>query len=163
RDYQAALAIQPGREETRLAYCVLLRKLNRPQEAIENYEKALELNPDSVAVRSSLADMLARAGYLQEAMRYTAEAIELKPDPRLENNYGVMLIQTGHADEAAAQFSRAISTDPGFADAYDGLGFAREAQGRYSEAEALYRKAIELNPDFKIAQNHLSHLRGRIR
>lgn len=159
KKYAEVLAVEPRLEPARLEYALILRRLNRPDQAIEQYQKAIEQNPDSVAARGALSGMLFQAGYLNDAMQIIAQAIEIEPDPTLRNNYGVMLMKAGRPNEAAAQFSAAIASRPDFADAYDGLGNALEAQGRVGEAIAMYQKALSLRPDFATARDHLAHAR----
>ena len=112
---------------------------------------------------AALSEMLFTGGYLNDAMQLMAQAIDIQPDPRLRNNYGVMLMKAGRASDAAEQFSRAIAELPDFADAYDGLGFAREAQGRKAEAIGLYEKALSLKPDLASARDHLARARNQSR
>jgi Flp pilus assembly protein TadD len=96
-------------------------------------------------------------------MKLMAEAIEIDPNPKLSSNYGVMLIQAGQPAAAATQFSNAIAGDPKFAEAYDGLGYAYEAEGRLADAEPMYRKALSLKPEFPAARDHLARLQSRQR
>jgi len=157
--YQQVLAIEPRLEPARLEYALLLRRLNRPDQAIDQYQKAIEQNPDSVAARSALSEMLFQAGYLNDAMQIIAQAIDIEPGPTLRNNYGVMLLKARRPAEAAQQFSSAIAARPDFAEAYDGLGSALEAQGNVAAAIAMYQKALSLKPDFPAARDHLAHVR----
>ena len=148
----------------RLEYANLLsHTLNHPTQAEKQYGKTLELNPDSIAARAGLAGMKFREGNLPGALRPMAEAVDIDPsDTKLSNNYGVFLDERHrHPEEAAEQFSNAIADDPTFAAAHDGLGNALQSQGKTREAERMYRKAIELQPDFAAAREHLARLLGQ--
>ena len=162
RLYAQVLIAEPRLEAARLEYAMVLRRLNHPEQAIDQYQKAIEQNPDSVAARTALAEMLFGAGYLNDAMVMMAQAIEIEPDPRLRNNYGVMLMKAGRPSDAAGQFTAAINDQPDFADAYDGLGAALEAQGRRDDAVRMFQKALSLNPALPSAQNHLAHVRQQV-
>jgi protein O-GlcNAc transferase len=52
----------------------------------------------------------------------------------------------GRIDEAAALYRRALSLDPGMADAHNGLGRILAAQGRFNEAAESFRQAVACVP-----------------
>jgi tetratricopeptide (TPR) repeat protein len=56
---------------------------------------------------------------------------------------------------AAEAFHRAITLRPGFADAWNELGFALRHQGRYPESLDAYGEALRLRPDFPEALEYL--------
>ena len=56
---------------------------------------------------------------------------------------------------AEAGFRRAIALRPGFADAWNELGFALRNQGRYPESLAAYDEALKLRPNFPEALEYL--------
>jgi len=56
---------------------------------------------------------------------------------------------------AEASFRRAIALRPGFADAWNELGFALRNQGRYDESLAAYDEALRLRPNFPEALEYL--------
>jgi serine/threonine protein kinase/tetratricopeptide (TPR) repeat protein len=62
---------------------------------------------------------------------------------------------TGHYQEAAAEFNRAIETEPTNDDAYREQAEAYQRLGRYAQAEATYRRAIELRPHYWAGYNWL--------
>ena len=84
-------------------------------------------------------------------------------NPQLHNNYGVLLMQARRPGDAAEQFTAAIDADPDFFAAYDGLGYALEAEGKTGEAAEMYRKALALKPDFQAAQQHLRKVEAAVR
>jgi protein O-mannosyl-transferase len=57
--------------------------------------------------------------------------------------------------EAADHFQRAVDWRPDYADAWNGLGLARRAQGRGDEAQAAFRRALAANPGHVGAWNNL--------
>ena len=56
---------------------------------------------------------------------------------------------------AEAAFRRAIALRPGFADAWNELGFALRNQGRYPESLTAYDEALKLRPNFPEALEYL--------
>ena len=56
---------------------------------------------------------------------------------------------------AEASFRSAIALRPGFADAWNELGYALRNQGRYGESLAAYDEALRLRPNFPEALEYL--------
>jgi tetratricopeptide (TPR) repeat protein len=75
-----------------------------------------------------------------------------------DDTYMTPMIVWDNAQQAIADFGRAIELRPDFAEAYSSRGFLHAEQGEYDLAIADYNKAIELRPDF--AEVYLS--RGRV-
>ena len=61
----------------------------------------------------------------------------------------------GKLDEAIEAFQLVIGLGPGWADAYDGLGWVYLAQGELDEAEQAFREALSLDPDLTNARDGL--------
>jgi tetratricopeptide (TPR) repeat protein len=78
--------------------------------------------------------------------------IESAPD-RASSHYrqGMHLLGPGDFQGAAAQFTKAISIFPEYADAYIGRGKARQAAGQSEAALADFEKAIAINPTLELA------------
>jgi Flp pilus assembly protein TadD len=62
---------------------------------------------------------------------------------------------SGRPEEALPDFQKALDRDPRSADALRERGYALERLARAGEAEAAYRKAIELRPELWSAWNYL--------
>jgi tetratricopeptide (TPR) repeat protein len=71
--------------------------------------------------------------------------------------YAALLMQQNRAGEAIAQYNRVLAKRP-TAQVYTLLGILEDSSGRSTEAEASYRKALELDPDAAIAANNLAWL-----
>ena len=57
------------------------------------------------------------------------------------------LLQSGHFDEALAEYRKALETGPGQANSLVSVGNALFAKGRYDEAMDFYQRALQVNPD----------------
>lgn len=53
----------------------------------------------------------------------------------------------GNLDDALRGYARTLSLDPGMVDAYNNLGVALRAQGKYVAAVAAYQRALAIRPD----------------
>jgi tetratricopeptide (TPR) repeat protein len=69
---------------------------------------------------------------------------------------GALARTLGRPEEAIGFLRRALEQDPLTAVAYHNLGTALESMDRFAEAEAAYRKALELSPQRVIARGYLS-------
>ena len=58
-------------------------------------------------------------------------------------NLGLALADNGQADEAIAQYQKALEINPGNAEAHNNLGLALLDRGQIGEAIAQYRQAQE--------------------
>jgi len=52
----------------------------------------------------------------------------------------------GNLDQAIQHYEEAVALDPLLVNSYSGLGYLLYAAGRYEEAQAALRKALDLNP-----------------
>ena len=87
---------------------------------------------------------------LEKARRLIRDAQVLAPSlPMAVRREGSLLVAKGDSEGAIERFQQALELDPGNAkDYYIYLGRAHEMLNRLEEAEASYRKAIELDPDY---------------
>lgn len=114
-------------------------------------------------------DVIAALRYLNATV-YTADhdaasaeselklAIELDPDylPAY-SAYAALLASQQRADEAIAQYKKVVERRPS-AQVFTMLGILEDGRGNSGEAEANYRKALDLSPESPIAANNLAWL-----
>ena len=124
------------------------------------YAEAIRLQPDLAVAHANLGLTLQHQGKHGAALPHFRRAAELAPDdagvcaatgqrPRPGRGLG-----GGHLDSA----SGASSCKPEDADAHNELGWAYQSDGRAAEAEAAYRRALELQPDHLDAWLNLGSL-----
>jgi tetratricopeptide (TPR) repeat protein len=95
-------------------------------------------------------------GDLDEAMAALGRAVLLTPQDPDANYHRARLAQMrGDLSAAAEYYGRALAERPDFVEAFNNLGNVRRAQGRFLDAEALFRKATEMAPH--IAAVHMNH------
>ena len=71
---------------------------------------------------------------------------------------GVDLVADGKLEEAMAKYEEAITVDPTFADAWQGLALAANELGRHDRAIEAGKKLCELTPDDVLAYTTLSRI-----
>ncbi|HEX3101726.1 MAG TPA: tetratricopeptide repeat protein, partial [Pyrinomonadaceae bacterium] len=115
------------------------------------------------------ADVLAALHYLKSTI-FTAEKNsaaaekEMLASIDLDGNYlpaysayATLLASQNRTDEAVAQYQKVIAKKPA-AQVYTMLGILEDGRGNTAQAEANYRKALEISPDTPIAANNLAWL-----
>jgi tetratricopeptide (TPR) repeat protein len=128
--------------------------------AIENLEKAKAMAPEQNVIWGNLGDAYGGAaktktGADQQAMldkgiEAYKKAIELKPDDAAyHNNYALLLAQSKKSEEALVELTKAAQLDPPSAGKYYFNGGAVLVNlGQNEAAGAMFKKAIEADPDY---------------
>ena len=115
-------------------------------ESISSLSKSLEINPDGAEAHKMLGNDLSIIGRYDYALREYEAALRLDPaSAEIHYNFGKIYAIQDAWDKARAEFEKAIRLDPRYMEAYNALGFAREALGDEVEAEQDYLSAIRIN------------------
>ncbi|QQS33903.1 MAG: tetratricopeptide repeat protein [Acidobacteriota bacterium] len=160
--YERAVSVDPQSFDAINGVVTSSVRLGRTANAHEKLTGLLERN-------AGKADVLAALRYLRStvfvAEKNMAEAEnELKAAIELDGSYlpaysayASLLAGQGRLDDAAAQYQAVLAKRPS-AQIYTLVGILEDSRGRRSEAEAAYRKALELNASTPIAANNLAWL-----
>jgi serine/threonine protein kinase/Flp pilus assembly protein TadD len=131
--------------------------------AVNLFQQALQLDPTYALAYASLGDaywkkyLHTKDVRLIESTRGPCDQA-LHLDEKLSAAHeclGTIAAGTGHYEEAAKEFERALDSEPANDDAYRGLARAYELLGKPAEAERTYRRAIELRPQYWAGYNSL--------
>jgi len=99
---------------------------------------------------------LHQAGRLAEAEAAYRQVLDAEPKHADSLHLlGVAATQRGQHEQAVELIGRAIAENGAMAPYHSNLGTSLRSLGRLAEAEASYRRAIELKPDYADAHNHL--------
>lgn len=132
--------------------------------AVESFQKGVEMDPMQNVIWANLADAYVglagtktgadQTAALDKAIEAYSKAIALKPDnPGYHNNYALTLAKAKKFDEAQTELNKAAELDPPNAGRYYyNLGAVYVNSGQTGPAEAAFKKAIEVNPDYADAQ-----------
>ena len=63
-------------------------------------------------------------------------------------------------DEAIAEFNKVLKLNPGNAEAWYTLGLIHENRNNMDQAKIMYEKSLNINPDNKLAREHLNRITG---
>ena len=124
---------------------------------MEQLEGVLDAYPDDKETRLILAQFKNGVGETEDAMRLVEGVIRL--DPYYGPGYNQLAYfeaGRGNLDSALVLADRYAALQPGLANPHDTRGEVLDMAGRFSEAREAYRRALEVQPDFSPALNHLS-------
>jgi predicted O-linked N-acetylglucosamine transferase (SPINDLY family) len=117
-------------------------------ESIACLAKACEVEPGDADNHLTLANLLAEAGKLTEALTSYQQAILLRPGSGPAwLNLGVAHYHNQNFTDAIKALSTAIQLDTHDAKAFYNLGLTLMQVGRATEADPLFRRACEIEPD----------------
>jgi len=117
-----------------------------PKAAKKELEKALELNPASVQALLHSSWLLGESGQFEKAFEHNRRAVSLDPLSIVVNHAIGQLFYLGRDYEnAAVEYSKALEMDRTDPSLHFYLAWPLEQLGRYEEAIAHHRKAVELS------------------
>jgi len=128
-DLQKALAIYteadlkaPKDAETLFKMGYVLAQQNRDDEALERYNEALELDPDNTSIHQAMASLYRKMGEYASARNHLNASLLLdEKNPITFYNYGNLLVDMKHPDEAKEMYKRALEIDGDFQEAKEEL------------------------------------------
>jgi tetratricopeptide (TPR) repeat protein len=130
--------------------------------SIAEFQQAIKLNPNDATAHHWLGNHpLTSIGELERALAEVRRARDLDPLSLIINtNVAVQLMYLGRYDEAIAQLHKTLEMDGSFYYARYTLGQILDLSGQTTEAEAQYKKAIDLTSD-PVALGWLGNLYAR--
>jgi eukaryotic-like serine/threonine-protein kinase len=144
---QKAIALDPHSAEAYGALAAVYEADGRTNDALTAIQRAIDLAPDSWQWPLQLGNYQLAAGNLKEAAAQYQRAVDLSKDnPMAYYDLGVANTQLGKLSEAEANLRASSSLEP-YVDTYSALGALAELAGKFDDAAALYKKAIELDAD----------------
>jgi len=118
------------------------------QEAEAAWRRAIAANPADPAARQALLKFLLDQKRFDEAFRLTEASLKYAPkDANLLVDRGLLAMQRGYAEEAVADWERALKAAPNQSLAHLYLAHELDREGKAESAAAHYRSYLE-----KIAQ-----------
>lgn len=125
-------------------------------------QPALEGGLEHPLLFNVVALQIERDGNVLEAVNLLSRAVELAPnDQGVRNALGLCLLRLERPAEALTQFAALLALDPSLPFAQASHGAALLALGAITDAEASYRRALELDPGQGVAMAGLAHIASR--
>jgi tetratricopeptide (TPR) repeat protein len=127
QEYQTFIGLHPNHASARLAFGSFLNDTGEEEGAVEQWEKARELDTNNPAAWNNLANYYGHRGPVKKAFEYYAKAIELDSHESVYYHNMATTIYLFRTD--AEEYYHLTETQV------------------FDKALALYRKAIEMDPD----------------
>ena len=157
RELRKRIAAAPSDVNARLALAATFGARGFADLELEHYRVAVERFPDSDRAAVGLAKTLHRAEDDAEAIQILRGFCERHPDANADLFSWVGILADDAGDIAGAEsWHRAAILRDADRDLYhNNLGYNLLLQGRFDDAVAEFRRALELNPKSDIARSNL--------
>lgn len=131
--------------------------------AFEYYDNALRIKPNSIEV------LYAKAKLLQDLNKYDESATVYKSLLKVDSLHAFSLYNLGAIDlevnkntkSALEYFSKAINSDPRYAEAYFARGVCYQELKDINNAKADYQMCLQLKPNYEPAVEAMNSLGGK--
>jgi predicted O-linked N-acetylglucosamine transferase (SPINDLY family) len=154
--YRAAARLDPGYADAWHQLGSVLQLKSKLGEAEECFRVALQQRPESPEILTDLATCLMAGDRSEEAeallLRATAGDVRLGRAP---GNLGALYLRAGYLVRAQEQTQRAHEIDPGEHRWIGNLAVIAKDLGLWEESERLFRRALEVRPDYVSAHSNL--------
>ncbi|MEI7973709.1 MAG: tetratricopeptide repeat protein, partial [Bdellovibrio sp.] len=126
-------------------------RLGKKEESLQSMQKVVDLDPNHIQGLNYLAYTLADLGRdLSKAENLVKRALAMEPhDGFILDTYGWIKFKQGRFSEAVKTLERAFQLQPDEAIIAQHLGDAYQKVRVFQKAQAMYRRAIELEADPK--------------
>ena len=138
-------------------------------QAAEQFQKSIERAPGLFDEYTNLGAALDDLGRETEAEKALLTSLKLQETPRALNSMGAMRAYQKRDEEAAAYYKRAVAMDPGNFIYLENLADSERRLGRLHDANASYRKAMDIallaleqDPRTGSARGYVAYISARL-
>jgi tetratricopeptide (TPR) repeat protein len=159
---RVASHLRPENIDALLLSASLLESMERYELAVSTYQKVPANDPSFHAAELGRAEALRKLDKVDAAVEVLNQLARSHPDlPVVHVTLGDLMRQLERFDDAAKAYDRGLSLYPSEEPAqwfiYYARAIANERQDKWDEAEADFRKALELNPEQPQVLNYLGY------
>ncbi len=148
--------VEPEGALARYGLGLAFRQRGYFDEARREFERSLAGGEDARMGAHALGELDLIAGRFGDARARYESLLALQEQPRLWNEHGVALHQSGDVHAAADSYRRALRIDPRQALAYNNLGVALDDLGDHQAARESFLRAAEIDPTLIVARLNLA-------
>lgn len=152
---ERAVATQPGNAALHNNLANALRAAGDDARAREEYVTALAIVPNHFGALVNLAATELSLGMSREAEARLRGALAQQPHPQAWLLLGHVLHRTRRYAEAQAAYEAGAKLAPNAAQFPYQAGLMADEQQHYAEAARLYRRALQLDPNLRLAEGQL--------
>jgi len=137
---------------------------NKPTEALKHFNQANAIFPNRSDISAYLSRCYLAASDIKNAKHFAELALkQSSPNAQSLSTAGVVLSHCQDHQQALKAFKRAIKQAPTNAEIAFNLACSYKFTGDFTQAEASYEKALELNPQHGLAISGLSEIPNKAR
>jgi tetratricopeptide (TPR) repeat protein len=154
--YNRALALQPNFFEALFNRGMLLREMQRENDALTSLDQALAVKPDHAGVWNNRGNVLRKLERFDEALASFDRALALNPNfPDAHYNRGNLLLRDlKRGEEAFRAYDKAVTLRPDFVEAWNNRAMLLLDMQRQDDALASLDQALAVRPDHAGAWNN---------
>lgn len=144
-DFDQALAHQPSQWKAHLNRGVILGKRSQWEDAAAACQKSIAARPTQTHAYFNLAEIEYQMGRFAEAIQNYDKVLATAPnDVQALNGQALALIADGRGADAIGIYESLVEQRPQEAWLWANLGDAYQDQGRWSDAERVYLRGLEI-------------------
>ena len=125
KDFQRALALlseadakEPNNAEILFKIAYILQQSNDNDEALKYYKRALGIDKENEFIHNSMASIYRANGEYTSAKMHLYESLEIdNSNPITYYNFGNLLVDMQHPEEAKDMYQKALDINPDFSEA----------------------------------------------
>lgn len=161
-NYQTAITLNPNPSWTSIIAqtmgFVYQENKSDPDAAISAYQTAYVLTPEDIDIYVNLGSAFYDKEDFNNALQIYRQALEFQPhNAKIHCNLGFLYWGKGDTEEAMKSYELAIKYNDAYDIAYNNLGVIYlDDLGRVKKSIELFRKAVEINPNYALAHFNLA-------
>jgi predicted TPR repeat methyltransferase len=161
RQFEAALALVPGRPSILANLGATRLESGKPEQALEALDEALSHEPDAADALQHRAVALTMLGRHEAALADWDRLLHAQPDHAFAwLMRGETLQHLELHEQALASYDAALARDPRLGKAWSRRGAVLKDKGQYEEAATAFQQAIEHGDDPELNRYFLAALDG---
>lgn len=155
--YIKVIDLRSGYTEAYKSLCVILMKMNEPENAIKYAVMANAIEPDDYIFHFVIGTAYMKLKEFQKSIEPFKRALEKEPDNiGTLNSLGTAYMAVGNSEDAIKCYKRALELRPNSPMAYYNIGSAYQIQQNHEEACFYLEKACELDDEDEVFKTALA-------
>lgn len=135
---------------------VILQKLNRYEESINEFLSALKSDPNHLAAHKNISASFRSLGNTHDAIKHLKSGISINPhDASLHTDLGIAYLDLEEYEKSIECFNKALEKDANNFIALINKGKALQKQEKFEDVLTIYEEMVENYPNNPIISNNM--------